>query len=63
MYNLYNVKANVEALRKLVRSLNRPSLRELDDVYLKYEAPISRNAAGGKRSKLASNVRKTASLF
>lgn len=47
MCNLYRVTTNVEALRQLVQTFNRPNLPPFGEIYPRYEAPIFRNAADG----------------
>lgn len=47
MCNLYRVTTNVEALRQLVQTFNRPNLPPLGEIYPRYEAPIIRPAAQG----------------
>ena len=52
MCNLYRVTTNVEALRQLVQTFNRPNLPPLDEIYPRYEAPIIRPTAHGFELKL-----------
>lgn len=79
MCNLYRVTTNVEAIRQLVQTFNRPNLPVLGDVYPKYEAPIIRPHAEGReltmmawgvpfappgqKPRPITNVRNTASPF
>lgn len=67
-------------MRQLVRSMNRPNLPELGDIFPDYEAPVFRKVGNGveltmlrwgvplpstegRRPKLVTNVRNTASPF
>ena len=79
MCSLYNVATNVEAIRALVQTFNRPNLPELGSIYPKYEAPIIRPCAQGneltmmawgvpfaptgQKPRPITNVRNTASPF